>query len=89
MSLDSKARKWNMVKEHFPNKRFYLVGESIDDVVEPTEEHVRLQAAAPELYEALVAALNFVADNPDMLPVGESFPRWIAQALGAISKAVK
>ena len=53
-----KTAKWNMVKQVHPTPKFYLVGETLDDEIQPTEENVRLWAAAPELYDAIKASLN-------------------------------
>lgn len=80
------AKKWNMIKEHFPNKRFYLCGESPDDEILPTEENVRIQSAAPEAIEALKAAIAHY-ESDDSQSHGEPVPSWVNMALAVIAKA--
>jgi len=84
----SKPSRWNMVKEHFPNKRFYVVGEAIDDVIEHTEENVRKMAAAIDLIEVLTEVSDFFDDKLERISPND-LPREEGLLYGKIQQALK
>lgn len=85
------AKKWNMCKELYPTKRCYVVGETLDDEVEATEENVRLWAAAPELYDTIKASLNEFRANEcgcDETPEGKD-TCYFHRIAGRMERALK